>query len=87
MDKAEARLDLGREARIVIFDRLEQAVCSHDIRIEECVSASDRSIDMALRGQMENRRRPVALKNRIQGSTITDVRLLEGISAILRHEI
>src|SRR5262249_34910275 len=56
----------------------EQPVCSHDIRIEECVSSGDGSVDMAFRGQMENRRRPVALKNRIQGGTITDVRLLEG---------
>jgi hypothetical protein len=36
---------------------------------------------------MENRRRPVSLKNRFQRGTITDIRLLEGISAIVRHEI
>jgi hypothetical protein len=46
-----------------------------------------RSVDMALRGQMKNRRGPIVLKNCIHGGTITDVRLLEGISAVVCHEI
>src|SRR6202165_3859256 len=84
MDKPEPVASLGRQVIEIFSSRLEQAVGSDDVGVDEGRRPCDGAVDMALGSEMDDRVRLVLCEHTVQSITITDVQLLEHVGSLSR---
>src|ERR1700704_5672154 len=82
MDKAKPAASFGRQAVVVFPRRLEQIVCSDDVRVNERRRTGDRTIDVTFGGEMNCCIRLILRESTVHPRTVADVHLLERVGRL-----